>query len=304
MNFFDTFQEMLAVLFTIGLGYLAKRLGYMDENMDHKLSGLVLNITTPVLVLNTVLSGDALPEAREILSILLGAVVFYSVAALFVALAPGLVGGTPKQLGVWRYTLSFANIGFIGYPVVQALFGDTGLFYAVILALPFNVLSYSLGPLMVSGKLRFHWKQFCSPAIICSVIALVIALVGFRPPEIVGHTLSIAAQVHVPLSLLILGSLLAGSLTGLRSLGSPRLWIISALRLLVMPAALAVVMRLLHMETMLVNVAVVQMAMPTAISGSMMCMEFGGDADTMARITFLTTVLSIVTIPIAAAVFL
>ena len=71
-----------------------------------------------------------------------------------------------------------------------------------------------------------------------------------------------------------------------------------------MLAALAVVMRLLHMETMLVNVAVVQMAMPTAISGSMMCMEFGGDADTMARITFLTTVLSIITIPVAAALFM
>ena len=63
-----------------------------------------------------------------------------SVAAAFV---PHLLGGTVKQQCVWRYSLIFSNMAFIGYPVSVALFGQEALFYAVILVLPFNLLSYS-----------------------------------------------------------------------------------------------------------------------------------------------------------------
>lgn len=303
MNFLDTFREMLAVLFAILAGYTANRCGYIDKSTEQKLSGLALNISTPILVLNTVFNGEALPGAKTILNILLGAAVFYAVEFAVAFTVPYLIGGTDKQKGVWRFVLSFPNIGFIGYPVVTALFGSVGLFYAVILALPFNMLSYSLGPLMVSGQGRLSWKQFCSPAILASIAALVLALVGWKPPEMIGHMTTIAASVHVPLSLMVLGSLLAG-MSAAKVLRSFRMWAVSALRLLVLPGVLALVLRLLGAETMLLNVAVVQMAMPVAVSGTMMCVEFGGDTESMAQITFLTTVLSIVTIPLAASLFL
>ena len=84
----------------------------------------------------------------------------------------------------------------------------------------------------------------------------------------------------------------------------PRLWILSALRLFVMPGILALVLTAFGVPKLLMSVAVVQMAMPVAVNGSMMCMEFGGDAETMASGVFLSTVLCILTIPIVAAVFL
>ena len=89
-----------------------------------------------------------------------------------------------------------------------------------------------------------------------------------------------------------------------RLLSSPRLWILTAVRLLVLPAALCPMLRALGTESMILGIAVTQMAMPAAVNGSLLCMEYGGDTECMAQITFISTLASIVTIPIVAAVLL
>ena len=303
MSFLDTLREMIIILFAIGTGYLAHRLGYLGGEINQKLSRLILNITTPALILSSVVEQESLPDVRELLSILLVSAMFYTVEFAFALEAPRLVGGTPKQLGVWRFSLCFSNVGFIGYPLVTALFGAKGLFYAVMLVLPFNLLNYSLGPLMLSGKLRFHWKQMFTPCIVVSVLALVIALAHIQLPKLVGEMAGLVGDVTIPLSLLVLGSMLAG-MPARQVMASPRLWILSLLRLLVMPAVLSIVLKWLHTDSLVLGVAVAQIAMPVAVNGTMLCLEFHGDADTMAQITFLTTVLSIITIPVAAALFM
>ena len=304
MSFLDTFFEMLVILFGIAAGYLANRLGYLGGETDQKISMIILNITMPCLIIASVAAVDALPDAAEVLSVLKVAVVFYGMELLVAAVAPRLLGGTDKQKGVWRYTLVFPNMAFIGYPVAVALFGPEALFYAVILVLPFNLLSYSLGPLMLAGKGRFRWRQLTSPCIIAAVIALVVALSHIGLPAILGECLGFVGDVTVPLSLLVVGSLLAG-LPARQVFASPRLWVLSAVRLLGMPTLLWVILTWMHVEPpMVAGVAVVLMAMPTAVNGTMLSLEYGGDTDCMAQITFLTTLASIITIPVVSALLL
>ena len=101
----------------------------------------------------------------------------------------------------------------------------------------------------------------------------------------------------------VVGSLLAG-LPMKQMLGGARVWVLSAVRLLVMPAALWLVLRNLAMDPLVMGIAVTQMAMPTAINGTILCMAYGGDSEAMAQITFMTTLASIVTIPLVAAMLL
>lgn len=299
MSFFDTLTKMMVILFGIAMGYLANRRGILGGEIDQRLSKLLLNIVMPCMIIGTVLSGNTLPEISEILSVLKISVVFYGMELVFALVIPRFLGGTPRQKGVWRYTLAFPNVGFIGYPVAVALFGQESLFYAVILVMPFNMLSYSLGPLMLTGAKRFSWKQLTSPCILASVAALVLALARVRAPALVGELLNFVGDITVPLSLLIVGSLLAG-LPARQVLASPRLWVLSAIRLLVMPAMLWFLLRGMNLNPMILGIAVSQMAMPTAVNGSLLCMEYGGDTECMAQSTFLTTLLSIVTIPLVA----
>ena len=301
MSFFDVFQEMLVILFGMAMGYLAHRLGYLGGETDQKLSKIILNITMPCLIVASVATGDELPGAAEILSVLKVAAVFYGMALLLSTVVPRLLGGTDKQKGVWRYTLVFPNMAFIGYPVAVALFGPEALFYAVILVLPFNLLAYSLGPLMLAGRAKFRWQQLTSPCIIASVIALVVALGHIRLPAIVGECAGFVGNLTTPLSLLVVGSLLAGLTVG-KVFASPRLWALTAVRLLVLPALLWLLLGWMNVEPpMVAGIAVILMAMPTAVNGSMLSMEYGGDTECMAQITFLTTLVSIITIPVVSA---
>ena len=300
MSFLDTLAEMMVILFAIACGYAANRLGILGGETDKKVSKLLLTITMPAMILGAVCTGDTLPETSVVLGVLRVAAVFYLLEFAFALLIPRLLGGTPGQQGVWRYTLAFPNVGFIGYPVAVALFGPEALFYAVILVLPFNLLSFTLGPLMLTGAKRFSLRQTFSPCVVFSILALVLALGRLRPPAIVGEAAEFVGGITVPLSLLFVGSLLAGLPMG-RLLASPRLWILTAVRLLVMPAALCPILRWMGTEAMILGIADTQMAMPAAVNGSLLCMEYGGDAECMAQITFVSTLASIVTIPVIAA---
>ena len=292
---------MLVLLFAIAAGFLANRMGILGGGTDKKISRLLLAITLPSMILGSVCTGEALPEAGVVLGTLGVAAVFYLLEFAFVLAAPPLLGGTPGQKGVWRYTLAFPNVAFIGYPVVSALFGPEALFYAVILVLPFNLMTFTLGPLMLTGAKRFSLRQMFSPCVAASILALVLALGRLRPPAMIGEALEFVGGVTVPLSLLFVGSLLAGLPLG-RMLASPRLWILTAVRLLALPSVLCFLLRWMGTDPLILGVAVTQMAMPAAVNGSLLCMEYGGDAECMAQITFVSTLASIVTIPILAAV--
>ena len=170
--------------------------------------------------------------------------------------------------------------------------------------LPFNLLSYSLGPFMLSGRAKFRWQQLTTPCIIASVAALVIALGHISLPALVGECTSFVGDLTTPLSLLIVGSLLAG-LSVKQVFASPRLWVLTALRLLGLPALLRVILGWMKVEPPVVaGIAVILMAMPAAVNGTMLSMEYNGDTDCMAQATFLTTLVSIITIPVVAVLFL
>lgn len=303
MSFLDTFSEMLVLLFAILCGYAANRLGILGGETDRKISKLLLNITMPAMILGAVSSGETLPEVSVVLGVLGVALVFYTLEFVFALVVPPLVGGEQGQKGVWRYGLVFPNVGFIGYPVAVALFGPEALFYAVILVLPFNLLSFTLGPLMLAGARRFSLRRMLSPCVAASLAALFLALARVRPPEMVGEAVEFVGSITVPLSLMFVGSMLAGLPMG-RLLASPRLWALTVVRLLVMPMALFPLLRALGTEPMILGIAITQMAMPVAVNGSLLSMEYGGDTECMAQITFVSTLASIVTIPIVAAVLL
>jgi len=303
MSFLDTLNQMLVILFAVAMGYLAHKLGYLGGAVNQKLSKLIIHIGIPALTLAAVMNNSDGPGLEEIKGVLWTMAVFYGLSFALALVLPRFIGGSRLQQGVWRFSMVFSNAAFVGYPVVEGLFGAEGLFYAVILVLPMTLFNYTLAPLMVSGTLRFDWRKLVTPGTICAVLALAMTLTGWRPPQLIGEMMDLVGDITIPLSLLVLGSMLAAMPTQ-SVFSSVRLWVLSAIRLFAMPAILALVLRALGTDHLLLSVAVIQIGMPVAVNGSMMCMEFGGDAETMAKGVFLSTVLCILTIPVVAALFL
>lgn len=299
MTLFATLEKMIVLLFAIAMGYAANKLGYLNEDTNRRLTKLVLNILLPCMILASVMTGSALPENRVIFSVLKMAVVFYGLEFVFMLVLPKFLGGTVKQKGVWKYACMFSNTAFIGYPVIEALLGNTAVFYGVILVLPYNVLTYTLGPVLLGGEARFHWSVLRTPTMIASLASLILALSRVPTPALAGQVLDFVGDAAIPLSLLVLGSVLAGMKVK-HVLLMPRMWIFSAFRLLIMPFVLLLLLRPMALDPVVLGVGVMEMAMPVAVNGVMLSMEYDGDTESMAQTIFFTTILSMVTIPVAA----
>lgn len=300
MQFFQVLMQMLVFFLLIVTGYISRRLGLMDDAFNKKLSALIVNVTMPALILSSVANSNTLPEASEILSIILTAFICYGLLLIAALIFPFLSRCPPDKKGVYRFMLAFGNVGFIGFPVATSIFGPEALFYATIFNFPFNFLVYTVGVSFIAPKLegkKSGPRLFLTPCVIASLLTIILALLKVPIPSILGETFSLAGQVTTPVVLLIIGSTLAG-MPAKHLLGSPRLFIVAAIRLLVIPGIVWFSFRGWISDPLLLGVAVILSGMPVATNGTLLCYEHGGDQTTMSQGIFITTMLSIITIPL------
>ena len=300
----NIFTQMVILFAAIGVGYLCKKVHVMDAELDKKLSNLVLSATLPALILASVLNADTLPDPLLVGEILALSVLSFAILiplAFAIAFALRVPDGCR---GVYRFMLIFGNTGFIGYPVLTAIFGAQTVIYAVIYNITFNMLVFTLGAWLIASdneygvKVRMNWRDFVTPCNVATLLTLVLALAGVHAVPVAGEALSTIGNFTTPATLLIVGSSLA-NLPAAGLLGTLRLWAACVIRMAVVPLAIFAVMQLFAHDVLL-SVLVVLAAMPVATNGTMLCYQYHGDAKTMAQGTFITTVLSLATIPLLA----
>ena len=279
-EFLSILGTMVILFFDISIGYIAKKAHVMDKAIDKGLSKLILNTALPAMILGSVLTADSLPGSTEILITMGLSIISFAIMTALAFLVTKLLGVRDGHRGVFRFMLTFGNVGFIGFPVLSAIFGPSTLIYGSIFNLPFNFLVFTMGVWFIAqdsgrgAKVKMGLKTFLTPANIACAIAIVLTLLSVHS----GSSLA-----DLPVSKLI---------------GGPRLWIASLARLIISPLIVWALFRLVPVDPMLIDIMVVLCAMPVATNGTMLCYQYGGDSRTMAQGTFVTTVLSIITIPI------
>lgn len=299
----EVFKEMVTLFIIIGVGYGAKKSRFMTDQFDRTLSRLVINLALPGLILGSVLTAERLPAPSDIL------LTFALACGTYVVLVAVAYGFTlllriPQgHRGVYRFMLCFGNVGFIGFPVVSAIFGSEALIYATVFNLPFNLLVFTVGAWFLTQdtdgdvKVSPTWRTFVSPVMISCVVAIALALGGVHYAPILGDALSCLGSITTPAALLIIGSSLA-NLPARELVGGPRLWACALFRLFAMPCLVWAVFHLLVPPSLLLSVIVIISGMPVATNGTMLCYQYGGNSRVMAQGTFVTTVLSLVSIPL------
>jgi len=300
MSFLDSFSEMLTLLFSVCVGYFAHKIGRMGGEFDPKFTRLLMQIIMPIFMISHVTGSQDLPEGSEIVKILLASLLFYAMCFSAGWITAKLLRSPAEDFGAYQYALSFPNTGFLGLPVVTAIYGGIEVITLVVFNMPAAMLNFSIGPVMVSGGStghKFSWKTVLSPATIAAVCALILMVfrvhIGGRP----GEALSFVGQIMVPSSLLVLGSSLA-NIPLKKMAGTLRLWIVVIIKLILFPLLMLAVARLLQFSAPLTRVAVLMSAMPAGTNGTLFAMQYGGNSELAAQATLLSTVLSIVTIPL------
>lgn len=298
----------MSTLFVIVIvGYMAGKLGYMGGEFDRKLSSLVINWTCPALILSSAMTGD-LPDRRFILPLLAISVVTYLVLTGIAFWLPRFLTRRKDDEGVVGFAMMFGNVGFMGYPVVASIFGHEAVFYAAVLNVVNTFAVFTVGTILVTGKgevegPRFQKKVlYSTPMLSAYLTMLIVALEIDDIPACISQPLTMIGDITVPAALLIIGSSM--SQLPLRALmGNATVYITTVMRLVVVPVAMYFLCLLLGFDPYVVNINTVVIAMPVATYGTILCLKYNRDTSLMAEVTFITTLLSMITIPLLVMMF-
>ena len=297
--------EVMVMLFTmVILGYAACKLGYMGDKFDKKLSSIVVDITCPLLVLSSVM-GDEMPDRSLILPLVGVGFLTYIILLVFGFWVPRFISKNHDDQGMIGFSLMFANVGFIGYPIVASIFGPKAVFYAALLNVPNTFFIFTAGVMLVKGEYsirQFNPKVLLSPALIGAFIAALLVAFGVHTPEMIARPITMVGNITVPAALMIIGSSLA-RLPLREIIGSGKVYATSFLRLVIVPLSLYFLFRICGVNTLINNINTVVIAMPVASFGTMFCMKYGRNPSLMTEATFITTLFSIITIPLITLLF-
>ena len=297
--------EVMVVLFIIViLGYVACKLGYMGDKFDKKLSSIVVDITCPLLVLSSVM-GDELPDRTLILPLLGVGFLTYILLLIFGFWVPRLITKNHDDQGMIGFALMFADVGFIGYPIVSSIFGPHAVFYAALLNMPNTFFIFTAGVMLIKGEYslkQFNPKVLVSPAMLGAFLAAILVALGIHTPDIIARPVTMVGNITVPAALMIIGSSMA-KLPIREIIGSTKVYITALLRLTIVPLSIYFLFKLCGVSDQVNNINTVVIAMPVASFGTMFCLKYGRNPSLITETTFITTLGSIITIPLITLLF-
>lgn len=303
----DIISQMLILFLLMAAGFVANKCRVMNTDINRGLSKLVLNVTLPAMVLAAVLKANHDIETTQVFILLGVAIGLYLFLIPLGYLFTKLLAVKDTEKGVYRYSFIFGNIGFMGFPVVAAIYANDAtmaVFYASFFQIPFCFLNYTLGVHLMAGKdapKRPAWQAALQPGVIVPIVGLALYLLNVSMPEVVVGTADKLGSITTPASMLIIGSTVADM--SLKKVFSYwRLYPATLIKIALIPGAFWALLQVLHLplDPVMLGVAVVMAAMPTANSSTMLCHTYGGDAELAASSVVVTTIASVVGVPLLA----
>lgn len=300
------FVKIFSVFSISFIGYIANKIKWLPVESTKYLSLLLINIASPCLVLYSMSQQELTKETISSVVQVAGLMLLAEVAATVIAFFAVKIMKVPAaDRGVYQAALVLTNSGFMGFPLALAVFGERGLFLMIIANAVFTLYTYTAGILMlISGKeekltLRMAVKSIISMPVISSIIGLLIFTFGIPLPSLLANFLDTVGGITIPLSMIIIGIQLAESKTK-EVLTNKHIFETLILRLVIFPAILFAAFMWIPVNTFVLCIVIFAMAMPTAAITPVLSEIYGANAKLAAQVVFVTTMFSLITIPIYA----
>lgn len=301
-------EQMIVLFILMGIGFFCYKKGVITDEVSRKLSTIVVNIANPALVLIGGMGEEKISGEELKLTIVISLFMYVSLLILAVIL-PRLLHVEEKSRGTYRAMTVFSNIGFMGFPVINALYGSTALLYATFFVIPYNVLIYTYGISAIAGKSpekgekKFSLKGILNVGFIACIVTIIIYFLDLRVPAFVESTLTHLSNLTSPLSMMVIGASLAA--IDLRKLFTDgKLLLFSAIKLVVIPIIGLLVIRQFVDSEMLLGVCLVMLATPVGSMTAMLAQQYDGDYEMASKAVALTTILSVATMPLVSGIMM
>ncbi len=290
---------MLAIIMLIG--FIGVKTKYLNPDLKGSISKLILCITLPLLNITAItgqtLRPDMLKNAALLILIELCAIAILLLVGTLVA---KLFRLPPATKTIHTCMSAFGNVIFLGYPLITALYGQEGLFYAIVYALINDGIVWTIGVYLIAKSTgtnsKSSLKKLINPNTIAFTIALIMLACGLRLPNMLHETLSSVGSMTTCLSMLFIGITLGTiDLKGIYKRFS--VYFIVLFKMLLVPLLLVFLLSRLPLDRTLLGVLILEAAMPVQTILTVVANDFGSDYRYATECVFITTLLSLITLP-------
>lgn len=296
-------ESMLTVISKVGVmlllilvGYVVNKRGMLTDRGTSEVNTLLLQIVTPCLIVNSFLtSEDSLSAGELLLSVGTSALAI----GLSILLSRCFFRKEPEgRKKVLQFAAAFSNSGFMGLPLVEGIVGSKGVMYGSFFIVVFNIFCWTYGFRMMSGGQKMSLKVLLmNPGIIGLVFGLPIYFLDLHLPAVFSEPVGFLAALNTPLAMLVVGSYIAK--VELHSFISDlAVYKSAALRLLLAPGIFLGLLLLIRPEPNLFVTSVIQAACPAAANTVLFSVQYKRDSALASKTVAVSTVLSIITIPL------
>lgn len=300
--FLEILLKILSVFLLVGIGYFVYKIRLVPSDALKTLNAYVLNVAVPCLILQSMQRDAITAEVkRDILWSLAAFALVTIVIALIATFVIRRIPSIPEDdKGIYSVQLAFTNCGFMGYPLTTVMFGQYGLFLAIIMNIIFTTFLYSIGVVMLlhkKGEKLFTMKlmvRMLSVPFLASIAGLLIFISGFHFPSFIDDTLVLIAATVSPVAMFIVGINLSNS--KINEIFTPRNLVLSAVSLIVVPFFTLGIDMLLPISSFATVIHVFLMAMPSAAITTVLCNRYNKNAKLAAEGVASTTFFSLGTL--------
>lgn len=296
MEAFGTIVGKVAVmLILIAVGFVITKIGMLTEKGAAEVNSLLLKIVTPCLIINSLIhAGGDLQPAELLFSAGLAAfsmVISIGVSYLVFRKEP------PERQKVLRFSIIFSNAGFMGLPLVESIVGDRGVVFGSFYIVVFNLICWTYGYMMMGGGKLNLKTALLNPGVIGLAIGLPVYFLKIPLPGVISEPIGFLAGLNTPLAMLVIGSFVAR--VDIKSfLTDLSVYKAALFRLVICPGIYFLTLLLIRPEPELFISSVIQASTPVAANTVLFAVEYHRDSALASKNVALTTVLSIITIPI------
>jgi len=297
MSFIVVMNQVLVLFIILIIGYIGARVGILDTIAVKKMSGILLYITSPFLVLKSFFFTYSIERLANAGWVVLGAVVFFTISTILSKIIYSRF--SEKVNPVMRFTAIFSNCGYMGLPMLYALYGDDGVFYGSFYIVVFHFFLWTVGiRIFGAEKGAGGWKKvFLNPAIIAVYIGMFIFLFRIPVPEVLSNAFSAIGNMTMPVSMLIIGAIMSTARLN-TVFNDLKVYLTSAVRLFGMPLLALLIAKLIGFPAIPTAVLVTAIAMPGAANITIFSEMFEKDSVFASKCVSVSTLLSILSIPL------
>ncbi|MEO0510768.1 MAG: AEC family transporter [Verrucomicrobiota bacterium] len=298
------FTAILPIFLVISSGFLARRLGWLNEEADRSLMSVVVNLLYPAMIFSFVLGNEALRTASNvILPPLIGATTIVAGFGIGMLVARRLKLGNQRESRTFAFTTGLYNYGYFPIPIIALLFDreTAGVLFVHNLGVEFAMWALGVGFILSANDPKSIWKRVFSGPVIAILIAVPLNLlrVDERLPNFIPETINLLGQCAVPLGLILIGATFADLAKNARLKQDIKVPISACvLRLGIFPIAFLLFAFLFPLSVEMKRVMLIQAAMPCAVFPIVLARHFDGSPEVALKVVLSTTLVSFATIPI------